>query len=83
MAYLKRWRLQVGATLLRQQTLALSSIVERVGYESTAAFSRAFTREFGVRPASSGVGQACLRRFFPAEMYEQGVRRTFSLDTPQ
>jgi AraC-like DNA-binding protein len=50
MAYLKRWRLQVGATLLRQQTLAVTSIAERVGYESTAAFSRAFTREFGVRP---------------------------------
>jgi AraC-like DNA-binding protein len=50
MAYLKRWRLQVGATLLRSQTLTLSSVAERVGYESTAAFSRAFTREFGARP---------------------------------
>jgi AraC-like DNA-binding protein len=50
MAYLKRWRLQVGATMLRQQAVALSSVAERVGYESTAAFSRAFTREFGVPP---------------------------------
>jgi AraC-like DNA-binding protein len=51
MAYLKRWRLQVGATLLRHRSLALSSVAERVGYQSTAAFSRAFTREFGVPPA--------------------------------
>ena len=50
MAYLKSWRLQVGATLLRQRALALASVAERVGYESTAAFSRAFTREFGVSP---------------------------------
>jgi AraC-like DNA-binding protein len=50
MAYLKRWRLQLGANLLRQQTVPLSSVAERVGYESTAAFSRAFTRFFGVSP---------------------------------
>jgi AraC-like DNA-binding protein len=50
MAYLKRWRLYVGATLLHQGTIALASVAERVGYESAAAFSRAFTREFGVSP---------------------------------
>jgi AraC-like DNA-binding protein len=50
MAYLKRWRMQVAAMLLRQQTLALSSVAEKVGYESTAAFSRVFTRELGVSP---------------------------------
>jgi len=50
MAYLKRWRLQRAATLLRHQSLTLSSVAERVGYESAAAFSRAFTHEFGVSP---------------------------------
>jgi AraC-like DNA-binding protein len=50
MAYLKRWRLQLAATLLRQEGVALSSVAERVGYESTPAFSRAFTRLFGVSP---------------------------------
>jgi AraC-like DNA-binding protein len=50
MAYLKRWRLQLGASLLRRRALALSSVAERVGYESAAAFSRAFTREFGTPP---------------------------------
>ena len=51
MAYLKRWRLQLGANLLRDQTATLANVAERIGYESTAAFSRAFTREFGVSPA--------------------------------
>jgi AraC-like DNA-binding protein len=50
MAYLKRWRLQIGANLLRDEGLALSDVAERLGYESAAAFSRAFTREFGLSP---------------------------------
>jgi AraC family transcriptional regulator, alkane utilization regulator len=47
MAYVKRWRLQLGANLLRDPAITLSSVAERVGYESTTAFTRAFTREFG------------------------------------
>jgi AraC-like DNA-binding protein len=50
MSYLKRWRLQRAAALLRHDAVALSTIAEQVGYESTAAFSRAFTRFFGVSP---------------------------------
>jgi AraC-like DNA-binding protein len=50
MSYLKSWRLQVAANLLRDQTLSLSNIAERVGYESTEAFSRVFRRKFGVAP---------------------------------
>jgi AraC-like DNA-binding protein len=62
MAYVKRWRLQRGASLLRHQALALSSVAEQVGYESAAAFSRAFTREFGRSPGryrhDAAVGEA-------------------------
>jgi len=50
MTYLKRWRLQLAAALLRQPSADLSSVAERVGYESTPAFSRAFSRFFGVSP---------------------------------
>jgi AraC-like DNA-binding protein len=50
MAYLKRWRLQLGASLLCDHGTALSSVAKRVGYESAAAFSRAFTSEFGMSP---------------------------------
>jgi AraC-like DNA-binding protein len=61
MSYLKRWRLQRAAALLRHDAVALSSVAEQVGYESTAAFSRAFTRFFGVSPGRyrhrGGVGR--------------------------
>lgn len=60
MSYLKSWRLQLAARLLQDPTLSLSNIAERVGYESTAAFSRIFKREFGAAPAQyrhKGVGR--------------------------
>ena len=50
MSYLKRWRLQLAAQLLLDQTLSLSDIAERVGYKSTAALSRVFKSEFGASP---------------------------------
>lgn len=51
MAYVTRWRMHLAARMIRQESVALSSVAERVGYESTAAFSRVFTRELGVSPA--------------------------------
>jgi AraC-like DNA-binding protein len=66
MSYLKCWRLQRAAALLRHDAVALSSVAEHVGYESTAAFSRAFTRFFGVSPGRyrhrSGVDRTADRR---------------------
>lgn len=50
MSYLKHWRLQLAARLLRDQNLSLAMIAEQVGYESGAAFSRVFKREFRVSP---------------------------------
>lgn len=50
MSYLKGWRLQLAAKLLQNQALSLSNIAEQVGYESAAAFSRIFKREFGLAP---------------------------------
>jgi AraC family transcriptional regulator, alkane utilization regulator len=52
MQYLARWRLQIAAQELRNGTQSLAAIAERVGYESEAAFNRAFKREFGTPPAS-------------------------------
>jgi AraC-like DNA-binding protein len=51
MHYLARWRLQVGAQLLRTTNEPLKAIAEQVGYESEAAFGRAFRRLFGLPPA--------------------------------
>ena len=51
MQYLLRWRLALAAQMLRTGTDAISRIAERSGYESEAAFNRAFKREFGLPPA--------------------------------
>jgi AraC-like DNA-binding protein len=50
MAYLTRWRLQLGARLLETTTRSVSEIAADVGYESQAAFNRAFKRRFKTPP---------------------------------
>jgi AraC-like DNA-binding protein len=49
---LAQWRLQLAAHLLRTTADTLPQIAGRVGYESDAAFSRAFKRGLGEAPAS-------------------------------
>jgi AraC-like DNA-binding protein len=51
MAYLTRWRLQVGAQMLGSTSYSVAQIASEVGYESESAFNRAFKREFGTPPA--------------------------------
>ncbi len=51
MAYLTRWRLQLGAQMLASTSYSVAQIASEVGYESEAAFNRAFKREFTVPPA--------------------------------
>ena len=52
MQYLMRWRLALAAQTLRSGGEAITRVAERSGYESEAAFSRAFKREFGMPPAT-------------------------------
>jgi transcriptional regulator GlxA family with amidase domain len=51
MAYLTRWRLQIGARSLVSTSWGVAEIAADVGYESEAAFNRAFKREYGEPPA--------------------------------
>ena len=51
MAYLTRWRLQIGAQLLKSTSSSVLRIASEVGYESEPSFNRAFKREFGLPPA--------------------------------
>jgi transcriptional regulator GlxA family with amidase domain len=51
MAYLTRWRLQLAAQALTTTPRGVSDIAAEVGYESEAAFNRAFKRHFGTPPA--------------------------------
>lgn len=52
MQYLTRWRLQLAADLLRNGRRAIAAIAAEVGYDSEAAFNRAFKRELGSTPAA-------------------------------
>ncbi len=52
MAYLTRWRLQLAARSLERTSRGVAEIAADVGYESEAAFNRAFKREFGAPPAT-------------------------------
>jgi transcriptional regulator GlxA family with amidase domain len=51
MAYLTRWRMRLGAQLLNSSSRSVLDIASEVGYQSEAAFNRAFRREFGLPPA--------------------------------
>ncbi len=50
-AYLTRWRLQLGAQMLKSTSGSVLHIASEVGYESEPSFNRAFKREFGLPPA--------------------------------
>ena len=52
MQYLTQWRLTLAAHLLRTTNKSASVVAYDVGYESEAAFNRAFRREFGAPPAA-------------------------------
>jgi AraC-like DNA-binding protein len=52
MKYLATWRMQVAAQRLRETQRPITRIAMDVGYESEAAFTRAFKREHGASPAA-------------------------------
>jgi transcriptional regulator GlxA family with amidase domain len=49
-AYLTRWRMCFAAKLLSESDASLDEIASRVGYETAAAFSKAFRRSYGKAP---------------------------------
>jgi AraC family transcriptional regulator, alkane utilization regulator len=50
--YLTRWRLTIAAQRLRAEQASLARIAEDSGYDSEAAFNRAFKRALGTTPAA-------------------------------
>src|SRR5690348_12583043 len=51
LAYLTRWRLQLGSQMLSSTSYSVAQVAGEVGYESESAFNRAFKRLFGHPPA--------------------------------
>ena len=53
MHYVTRWRMQLAATWLQEDDAPLGELASRLGYQSEAAFSRAFKRFIGVPPGAA------------------------------
>ena len=52
MHYCAKWRMQIAAGMLRHNRQNACSVAYSVGFNSEAAFNRAFRREFGMPPAA-------------------------------
>lgn len=52
MRYVTRWRMQVALDWLTGDDVVVSEVTFRLGYQSEAAFSRAFKRSVGTSPGS-------------------------------
>lgn len=52
MQYLTHWRMQLASRLLRDSQSSVAAIALEVGYDSEAAFARAFKRLAGIPPAA-------------------------------
>jgi AraC family transcriptional regulator, alkane utilization regulator len=58
MRYLANWRMQLAKQMMREGTHNIQEVAARVGYDSEAAFNRAFKRATGSPPATWRKGAA-------------------------
>ncbi len=61
MQYLTNWRMQIASRLLREGRSNVATVAAAVGYDSEAAFARAFKRLVGTPPATWRRGLPALR----------------------
>ena len=52
MQYVTQARMHLAVTQLRERGLSVANLAEQLGYQSEAAFSRAFKRHTGFSPGS-------------------------------
>ena len=63
MRYLANWRMQLAKQMMREGTRNIQDIATRVGYDSEAAFNRAFKRATGSPPATWRRGASSLSAY--------------------
>lgn len=73
MHYVTRWRMQVALNWLTEDGAAVGELASRLGYQSEAAFSRAFKRVIGVAPGA-------VRRNGNATNFERPAREPHKMD---
>ena len=54
--YLTRWRMQLAAKRLSESDAKIAAVAQEVGYDSEAAFSRAFKKFSGRSPGEWRAG---------------------------
>jgi AraC-like DNA-binding protein len=74
MHYATRWRMQTASRWLKEEDVTIAEAASRLGYESEAAFSRAFKRFAGVSP-----GAARSRTSAPRQRVERTGRLAASI----
>jgi len=52
MVYITKWRMYIASQMLDENQHSIDQIANDVGYESMAAFSRAFKKHVGLPPAT-------------------------------
>jgi AraC-like DNA-binding protein len=52
MQYVLRWKMHAALKWLKESDATISQLATKLGYESEAAFSRAFKRQFGTSPGT-------------------------------
>ena len=57
MQYVTQWRMSLAVSWLREGKVSIAELSDRLGYQSEAAFSRAFKRTVGQPPARVRQGQ--------------------------
>jgi AraC-like DNA-binding protein len=62
MHYVARWRMHVALSWLKEDDAPLGDLASRLGYQSEAAFSRAFKRFIGVSPGAARRNDAANRQ---------------------
>lgn len=50
LSYATRWRLRLAAQWLQSERISVADAAARAGYQTEAAFSKAFKRHFGASP---------------------------------
>jgi AraC-like DNA-binding protein len=66
MHYVARWRMHVALTWLKEHDAPLGDLAARLGYESEAAFSRAFKRFIGVSPGAARRNEGAATTSWPS-----------------
>ena len=58
MHYVAKWRMHTALTWLKEDDTPLGDLASRLGYQSEAAFSRAFKRLIGISPGEARRNQS-------------------------